>query len=655
MRLLKTFFVFEVKRRCRIREFLIFLAVTFLLLNMAQEGRKSHLHTLDNIKPFQNIEAMKVAQYVLYSQYGAFGLNIMYIPPVTSCLFIESTFEGLMTNLNTVERLNIYKGVKGRVFFGSNNGYMSFLDIILLLTVFFGLIYGYDAMRRKSFLQALSTMEKKWKIYSAAILSQILLLTLAFFASVGIALLWLLTEQINLFQPYLLIVGLWILLMVSISFGAGCIIGLLKSKTAGLVSLAVVFFCAIVLIPWLADKDNQAQADKLESPFDFELENVKIGMGMEKRLIDTFGVYKTGSVASPELIKAVQNSVNNEHKDLRERENRMKNDMSAIIKRCAIRDVFFPILSYKAMCRSISGQDGEKFIGFYSYCQEIKKQFIDFYVEKRLDSQNKPGQVENFIKGNENLYYAAARTDFAQYVPGMTVTFGYILIAILVGYSLFLMRLHPLPRKGIIDDMNIALISGSDVLFNTQIIRTAEIFYNILSGKIKRFTGKLTLDEENIVTPVKKDFAYMCSPAEIPGEATVNDLLTFFKGIMKMTREQFRELKEGLGELAGEKGKQRFDQLEPDEQAKLLLRIVRVIPRKIYMLHIFESSLSFEFSKELSEEMKELKKSGALIIYLGNANCTLFSVDRYFSTVKEKNRYRYLDVVMGSARGNEKI
>jgi predicted ATPase len=118
---------------------------------------------------------------------------------------------------------------------------------------------------------------------------------------------------------------------------------------------------------------------------------------------------------------------------------------------------------------------------------------------------------------------------------------------------------------------------------------------------------------------------------------------------MKMTREQFRELKEGLGELAGEKGKQRFDRLEPDEQAKLLLRIVRVIPRKIYMLHIFESPLSFEFSKELSEEMKELKESGALIIYLGNANCTLFSVDRYFSTVKEKNRYRYLDAVMGSS------
>lgn len=649
MRLLKAFFVFEVKRRFRVWELVIFLAVTLLLISMAHDGKVKQLNTQADIKAFQIIETLKVQQYVLYSQYGGFGLNIMYIPPASSVLYANPVFDSMVANVNTVEKLNIYKGVNGRIFFGANIGYMSFLDIILLLTVFFGLIYGYDAMRRKSFLQALSTMEKNWKIYSAAFFSHVLLLSLAFFASVGISLLWLLTDQINLFQPYLIIVGLWILLMAAISFGTGCIIGLLKSKTAGLVSLAVVFFCAIVLIPWLADKDNLAQADKLESQFDFELENVKISMAMEKRLIDTFGVYKTGSAASPELIKAVQNSVNNEHKDLRERENRMKNDMSVIIKRCAIRDVFFPILSYKAMCRTISGQDGENFIGFYSYNQDVKKQFIDFYVEKRLDSQNKPGKVENFIKGNENLYYAAARTDFAQYVPGMTVTLCYILITFLVGYSLFIMRIHPLPRKGVIDDMNIALISGSDVLFNTQINRTAEIFYNILSGKIKRFTGKLTLDEENIVTPVKKDFAYMCSPAEIPGEATVNSLLHFFKGVMKMTGEQFRELKAGLGELAGEKGKQRFDRLEPDEQAKLLLRIVRVIPRKIYMLHIFESPLSFEFSKELSEEMKELKKSGALIIYLGNANCTLFSVDRYFSTVKEKNRYRYLDAVMGSS------
>lgn len=199
MRLLKIFFIFEVKRRFRVWELVILLAVTLLLISMAHDGKVKQLNTQADITAFQTIETLKVLQYVVYSQYGGFGLNIMYIPPAASALYADPVFDSLVANVNTVEKLNIYKGVKGRVFFGSNNGYMSFLDIILLLTFFFGLIYGYDAMRRKSFLQAIATMEKKWKIYSAAIFSHILLLTLAFFASVGIALLWLLTEQIDLF------------------------------------------------------------------------------------------------------------------------------------------------------------------------------------------------------------------------------------------------------------------------------------------------------------------------------------------------------------------------------------------------------------------------------------------------------------------------
>jgi hypothetical protein len=399
MRLLKTFFIFEVKRRFRVWELVIFLAVTLLLLSMAHDGKVKCLNTQTDIKAFQTIETLKVQQYVLYSQYGGFGLNIMYIPPAASALYANPVFDSLVANVNTVERLNIYKGIKGRVFFGANIGYMSLLEVILLLTVFFGLIYGYDAMRRKSFLQTISTMEKKWKIYSAAIFSRILLLSLAFFASVGIALLWLLTEQINLFQPYLLIVGLWILLMVSISFIIGCIIGSFKSKTAGLAALAVVFFCAIVLIPWLADKDNQAQADKLESQFDFELENVKISMAMEKHAMEMLSIAKTDKTSLLDVKKKVNENIITEHKKLWERENRMKNNMLAIIKRCTIRDVFFPILSYNAMCKSISGQDDLDFIGFYSYCQEIKKQFIDFYLQKKIESEDQIFKIEPFIKG----------------------------------------------------------------------------------------------------------------------------------------------------------------------------------------------------------------------------------------------------------------
>lgn len=641
MKLFKTFFVFEAKNRFHTREILIFLAATLLLIFIAQDGTNKYSNTLKNIDVFQKTEALKVQQYILYSQYGAFGLNIMYIPPAFSILSPESTFDGLQANVNTVEKLNIYKGMKGQAFFDTTFDYMNFLGIILLSSVFFGLLYGYDTTKKKIYLRFLSTLIKERQIYIAAVISRIILLSLAIFTAVAISLLWLLIQGINLFQPAILLVGVGIISVELFSFAIGCIIGSFKRTNIVLLSLTAVYLCSLFLIPWVANKNSQIKAGKIESQFAFDLENVKISMAMERRLIDKFGVYKSGNIAPPEIIKAVKDAVNLEHEKLRERENRMKNDMLTTIDRCSTRDAFFPILFYNSISKDISGQGGLNFIDFYSYCQDIKKQFIDFHILKKFETENKPGEVVSFVKGNENLYFPDARINYMQLLLGTGMSLLYAWFALTAGYYLFLRNLYPLPQKESSDDLEVVIGTGNDAFIGAPDDRAVDTFYNILSGRIKRFTGKIVIAGDDAVTPEKKNFVYLCNPNEIPGESSVNGLVMFFKGLLQLENHECQMLSEGLAGKDEKLGKIKFCQLQADQKITLLLRIGRLMQHKIYLIHDLENEMSLDFRDTFRKEIRELKERGAVVIYFGKSGRSLMEMDRYIMAIKDEGCYQY--------------
>ncbi|HLP45138.1 MAG TPA: hypothetical protein VK469_04290, partial [Candidatus Kapabacteria bacterium] len=354
--------------------------------------------------------------------------------------------------------------------------------------------------------------------------------------------------------------------------------------------------------------------------------------------------FKSGTVAPQEIIKAVKDAVKNEHVLLQERENRMKKDMLATIDRCAIRDAFFPTLFYNSMCKTISGQSGSNFIDFYSYCQEIKKQFIDFHILKKFESENKPGEVESFVKYNENLYYGNVKLDAGHFWLGALMTLLYTCLALIGGYFLFLRSLYPLPRKDKEDDLHIALAKGEDVYIGDSDNRALEKFYNVLSGQIKNFTGKITLEEKNIVTHKPKEFMYLCNPTEIPGESTVNAFLKLVKGLLNIGNVELCMLKNELSESDPNFPKKKFNQITTDQKIKILLQIARSNPRPIYIIHDLEREISLDFLKVFKKEMKNLKSGGALLLYFGKSGHSLMAVDRFITVMKDENRYHYQEI-----------
>ncbi|MCP5106831.1 MAG: hypothetical protein GY950_25835, partial [bacterium] len=469
----------------------------------------------------------------------------------------------------------------------------------------------------------------------AAVGARLLLYNLAVLTAVFLSLLWLLAGNINLFQPPLLYIIAAVVVVNGFFFSIGCAAGMLGSRSAAAITIAVFYFLSLLGIPWLAGKAARANANNLQSLFQFELENTRIMMAVEKRLIEKFGVFKSGDIAPPEIIKAVREVVNNEFEELRRRETGMKNDILGKIHAQHTLSAFYPVLFYMSLAREITGQGGLSLIDFYTYGQEIKKQFITFYVTMKFLSRNKPGEVESFIKANENLFKAHSLVPRGFWL-GAAVTLLYTVALLGLAYFLFNRRLHPLPGRDSIDTWAISLSKGEDAAVVTTFPRTAATFYNVLSGKHNRFGGKLAVAGKPVRAGEKQAFTYLCAPGEIPGEIPVNSLLRIFKLALNVTPEEAVGLSDGL---SAEACKKRYDKLEPWEKVKVLINAARLSRGAVFLFHNLEDALPADFVDSYEKEVQALKGAGKLVIHIVTRGSVLRGVSRTFAVYKKGNSY----------------
>jgi hypothetical protein len=131
----------------------------------------------------------------------------------------------------------------------------------------------------------------------------------------------------------------------------------------------------------------------------------------------------------------------NEHRIIKEKEIRMQKHMVKKIKQLQTASAFFPVLLYISTYKEISSHGGLSLLDFYSFSQQRKREFIDFYVKKRFskgDGQDgkeitpdKIGPVENFIKRDENLFYAKTHLPIG-FLLGVGMTLFYIAVFLVI-------------------------------------------------------------------------------------------------------------------------------------------------------------------------------------------------------------------------------
>lgn len=626
----------------KLRDILILCVILLIFLYIADDGKENYFDLKENKEAFQKIEELKVKQYSLYSQYGGFGMNLLLIPSPFSILGIDFKNNELLSNVNSVERLDIYTSRKGRNYFDEKYGFFNLKGLTLLISIFFALLYGIDLVKNKPSLRFFSKLATPGKIFWASAVSRILLLILAYFILLGLSLLWMLLHGINLFQPQILITITTTIILIIAFFFFGCMIGSLKNKSTRWFIFGLSYFLSIILIPGMADKYTQDEAENIESLFPFELKNLELIMNVERRLIDQFGLSKSGEKASPELLAKIKEALDNEFERIFAREEKM---MAQILEKIKVRHTvscFFPVLFYDSVNAEASSCGDLSFIDFYSYSKKIKKEFIEFYVQKKFLEKSQPGRVESFVKKDENLFYAHSHLPYRFWLGLIFHLIVYIGAGGFFAYYCFKRSLTPTPAKNSTEKVNIKLKSGEDYHIDTFDYAAVDHVYNTASGKIKGFKGQITIDGKSIVTGEKQDVVYICSAADIPVEVDVNDLLNLSKGLLKLSKEQVHDLKTGICKDILDK---RFSKLSPDLQLRLLFKIGGLKGGKIYMLHDLINKCSNQYIKEFAEEIKALKAADAIILYFNdNPLYSTLRVDHHIAYTRVDGYYEWQEV-----------
>jgi len=421
----KAVFDYEVRKRLNKRDIIIFFIILLTLVFMVQHGKKRYLASLENQGVFQEMESTKVSKYSLYRQYGAFGIKLLFVPSKYSIIYSDYAFMDLQSSLNIAEKLNIFKPVKGKGFFAERSGFMSFAGVLLLLIVLVSLAYGFDQSKNKEDLSLMSDLAGTKNLFWPIAAARLLLLTIGVLLLALIPLVTLFFDGINLFELPLLYFLLPLVLMSTLFYLVGGLVGTIKKSLRGFM-LAAVYFVSIIFFPYLSGIGSEINASDIESLLKFESGSLKITLSLDKKLIDKYGSLKSTDITPREVIETTQEAVN----EVWERENERIDIIKQKIKQGQAISNFLPILFYLSSGKELSSHGGSNLIDFYSFSKLRKKQFLGFYFEKRFFSKSSPdhvGPVENFIKGDENIFQAKSRLPHG-YTTGLILNLFYILV-----------------------------------------------------------------------------------------------------------------------------------------------------------------------------------------------------------------------------------
>lgn len=623
------FFTLEISRLFCKRNLRIAAVILLLLGIFIQDGVNVHKKTLDKIKPFQETEQLKVEQYVLITQYGAYGIRMMQVPAPFSILFTNSgVYDQLESNVDVGERLNIYTSFKDQRIFSEPGGFMDFCGLLLLCGSILGLLYGYDRFRHTEALKFLSGLGNPRAIFYSAVVTRVVLFNLFLIFLASLSLLVGLANGFNLYGPTFLSY-LYVLCPVTTFFVVvGCAAGNAKKKSNGLMFLLGFFFVSIFLVPWGINKIARINADSLVSNYKTEMEKLKFIMNFEAKFLKEIGVFKSGEEAPEEVKKLIQSYIDNEYKKIVKIEAAAKKRLTEKIDDFQLIATLFPTTFYFSTGYEISSRGYDSLIDFYSYNQKIKEGFFKKYIFRKYYKPTK--ELESYIQGDENLFYAKSGTA-GNFLYGQLITLIYILIALGMGDKMYYRALYPKTvKKDAFNDIHIPLQKGKIITIETTCTPFIDEIGNVLDGKTKDFTGKISLDGQDITPNEKYSTVNLCNHAAFPPCIPVNKLVTFFKYTLGLTPEQANTL---APRTIHDSGKPlMYKDLGNFEKARLLLRAAMFSNARVFIFHDFFAGLPSGNFSDLAGMMKELTGRGAVIIDVVRGNGVISNPD-YHATI----------------------
>jgi ABC-type Na+ transport system ATPase subunit NatA len=683
MNTFKSFFFFELKRRWTWQTLAAFLLILLLSFYFTYLGILNYADIIKNKKDFKDTESLKVQSFNNYMQYGGYGFRLLFIPSSTNVFFYNTgLFLELVAQIDVGERLDIYEPVKGNKIFAEKPGkLMDFSGIILIFGSLIALFYGYDSFRHQEYSKFLTTFCGYRRVFLFTWLSRMIILNLFFFIIAAISITFALyLLKINDFSfssqtfSYLSVFLLMMFLMLLFFFSIGTFAAILKFKFKPLLMISAIVFtwiASIYFIPVGINKYVESKTSSIISNYRTEFDKLKMVLDFERWAASE---QKERKVSQEELKAAYNNSI----KDVLHLENERNVDILPNIKRLQNLSMWYPSTFYITVNREISSSGYQGIRRFFHYALKIKERFIfDFYTDRRNQereksrkerakqqatkkNQNKMNtddkgeqevenkaqgeskeqpEVESFIKDDENLF--VAKSQLPNYFwMGLILTVIYIAIFSFISFFFFQKSVFSVSREKNGKEKNdgfaefkIELQDGrcEVVLSRGELLK--DHFYNVFSGRNKKFNGKILKDGQEIAANAQQyDFLYICQPEEIPGDIKVRDLVLFMGSLMKTPRKQLKGI---LENFEPSDSKKIFSDLEEEDKARILLAAALLKKSDTYIFYEFVKGMPADYLRRFRQRLQQLKDEKACILYFTNDVLQGRKVGDYVSLLKE--------------------
>jgi hypothetical protein len=623
-KILKAFIIFEFKRLFFAKKRAVFLVFLAIALGFIQLGINEYKDSLTRKDIFRETEKTKVSKYINYRTYGVYGVKILFVPAPVSAFFMDSgVLPDTTSFVDSGERLNIYQPLQGNNIFKlprKKSGFTGFSGFILFFGSLLALFYGFESFSNSEYLKFLSSFGNGIHLYLSIAISKFLVISLA------IIILAICSLLLTFFNGIIVPLNLYFfsflatLLLISLFFlSLGTVFSTKKSSYTAIGLILVVWFSILLLVPMLLNIIIEKESNNIIPIHKIELEKFKIFSNFEKKVKEDSVSYKYGEKLTNEARQYMLNYWNNEFKTLESLENQMRNEMDRHVSFAHWLSCLFPSTFYQSVTNELSSRGYGNLIDFYRYVQDLKHRFVQFYIRKVYFTNF--SEVESFITGEENVYYASSRLP-GPYFFGLFLTLLYTGIFLTISYKRFEKMLYSDPIKDV-NKNEIDPVECSNSEYTVITVTGTDLssrIYNILCGRKRPsvtggFRGKIFLDDLDIVDiDSGQSFLYLCRPHHLPEDIKVKHFVEFIGRLSRHIRggpeSDFGSLRMYSDKTVGK--------LEMHERCRLLIELMARHKCKIYVVNDILKEMPVSSSLSLLNTMEKRSAEGCYVLFLNS-------------------------------------
>lgn len=570
---------------------------------------------------FKENEILNFQFFYSYALYGNKGFSVLYKPRIESIFFSNMNISSdLLGKMDVNAHLGIFDNYKdGSLYSGNFTGLWNCAGILILLGSLLVLFFGYETFRNRDYLKFLSSLTYYKKVFFYILFSRFVIITLTLlFINVGL-LLFSAVNQIDITRIDIYRLGgyfLVCLLVMLFFFIFGIFIGLVSRRHIGVITILIIWIVFFMVLPGSITNFIRNRAIDSTEDYKNEISKIKIIKKFEKFYFEN--VVKKNRDSIEVRRELMEKYFNQDYKDLEKLEENLEERIRSNINNYHRISIFVPTIFYHLTSGEVSSMGYDNFMDFYTYLQELKRKFVRFYIDRVY--YNDPRVMVNFIKGDENIFYAQSRLP-ENFWSGVLITGAYILVLVglsLLGFRRFIYKpgIKKVPKEG-----NPEIHLSKKNYFVPLLLFKGhhgfnEHLYNLLSGRLDAYNKDIKMTVDNIDVcdrPGGWDFLYLCHPDRIPGDIPASAYILFVSRLLGVEKKERNRM---AGSLDPGTKRKPLSELDDKQKGQAYLSVLPYFKRKIFLLDDVHLDMSAAFIFQLQDIMMDWAAQDSAVILL---------------------------------------